>query len=230
MCWLIAAGLGNLAVPQLEHVVATHSRAFLPADAPSSVAAARSAQQMGGGGTGDNLNYVVLERGNGIVTADREYYGRLIDALRADRTHVQAVTDLWSDPLTAAAAVSDDGAAAYVMVRLAGNLGTAQAGSAVEALRGTVDGLSPPPGLQVYVTGPGATIADESARSTADACHHRRPPSADHWQLLLIVDRLGADRCLSRWSPSASHSEWPARSSRHWVPADVVEVSIFSAG
>ena len=161
VCWLIAAGLGNLAVPQLEHVVATHSRAFLPADAPSSVAAARSAQQMGGGGTGDNLNYVVLERGNGIVTADREYYGRLIDALRADRTHVQAVTDLWSDPLTAAAAVSDDGAAAYVMVRLAGNLGTAQAGSAVEALRGTVDGLSPPPGLQVYVTGPGATIADE---------------------------------------------------------------------
>ncbi len=84
ICWLIAAGLGNLAVPQLEQVVATHSRAFLPADAPSSVAAARSAQQMGGG-TGDNLDYVVLERGNGIVAADREYYGRLVDALRADR-------------------------------------------------------------------------------------------------------------------------------------------------
>ncbi len=68
---------------------------------------------------------------------------------------------MWSDPLTAAAAVSDDGAAAYVMVRLAGNLGTAQADSAVAALRGTAAGLSPPPGLQVYVTGPGATIADE---------------------------------------------------------------------
>ncbi|MCV7193809.1 RND family transporter [Mycolicibacterium brumae] len=159
ICWLIAAGLGNALAPQLERVVETHSRAFMPDDAPSTAAAARSAELMGGGG-GDNLNHLVLERDGGLTPDDRAYYDRVVDALRDDES-VAAVTDLWSDPITEQAAVSADGEAAYVMVRLAGELGTARAGEAVTKLRDTATGLSPPAGLNVYVTGPGATIADE---------------------------------------------------------------------
>lgn len=44
---------------------------------------------------------------------------------------------------------------------MAGPLGTAQAADAVAALRATVAESRPPPGLDVYVSGPGATITDE---------------------------------------------------------------------
>ena len=47
------------------------------------------------------------------------------------------------------------------MVRLAGMLGTSEAGDAVGAVRQTVAALSPPGGLHAYVTGPSSTIADE---------------------------------------------------------------------
>jgi len=42
--WALAAAAANLAVPQLERVVDTHARAFMPADASSSVAASRAAE------------------------------------------------------------------------------------------------------------------------------------------------------------------------------------------
>ncbi|MGK2869139.1 MAG: hypothetical protein ACSLFA_21300, partial [Mycobacterium sp.] len=45
--WLAAAGSANLAVPQLERVVHEHARSFMPLDAPSSVAAVRSAEVFG---------------------------------------------------------------------------------------------------------------------------------------------------------------------------------------
>ena len=68
----------------------------------------------------NNLNYLVLERDQPLSDADREYYGRLIAALRADTEHVGAVVDLWSDPTTAAAAQSTDGRAVTVRMRLSG--------------------------------------------------------------------------------------------------------------
>ena len=68
------------------------------------------------------------------------------------------MTDLWSDPVTAEAAVSADGRAAVVMIRLVGDLGTAEAGDAVRAVRTDVSTLGPPAGLDVYVTGPGVPI------------------------------------------------------------------------
>ncbi|MGU3499288.1 MMPL/RND family transporter [Mycobacterium sp. C31M] len=160
--WLLAAAAVNLAVPQLENVVHQHSRSFMPADAPSSIAAAASAQLFGEAGD-NNLTYVVLERDTALIPADRDFYGRLMATLAADNTHVRQVTDLWSDPVTASYAVSGDDRAATVMVRLAGSLGTTPAGRAVSAVRDAVQEVGPPPGLAVYVTGPGATIADEFA-------------------------------------------------------------------
>jgi putative drug exporter of the RND superfamily len=159
--WLAVAGAANLAVPQLETVVHEHARSFMPSDAPSSVAAVRSAELFGEA-TDNNLNYVVLERENHELTdGDRAYYDRLIDELSADTEHVRSVTDLWADPLTEAFAVSGDGRAATVMLRLAGVLGTTPAAEAVQAVRAAVSAAVPPAGLAVFVTGPGATIVDE---------------------------------------------------------------------
>ena len=45
--WLIAAGIGNLAVPQLGRVVENHARSFMPAEAASSIAAEWSAGLFG---------------------------------------------------------------------------------------------------------------------------------------------------------------------------------------
>jgi putative drug exporter of the RND superfamily len=45
--WVLVAAVGNLAVPQLERVIDSHSRSFMPADAPSSVAASRAAELFG---------------------------------------------------------------------------------------------------------------------------------------------------------------------------------------
>ena len=91
------------------------------------------------------------------------YYDKLVTALRADTEHVYSVTDLWADPITRSAAQSRDGRAADLMVRLSGMLGTAQASDSVAVVRDTVHRLGPPPGLHVYVTGPGSTLTDEFA-------------------------------------------------------------------
>ncbi|HEX5143215.1 MAG TPA: RND family transporter [Mycobacterium sp.] len=159
--WVAVAIAGNLAVPQLERVVEVHARSFMPADAPSAVAARQSAVLFGQG-PGDNFNYVVLERKSILTDGDRRFYGSLVSMLRSDHS-VVSVTDLWGDPITEAAARSADGQAVVLTVRLAGRLGTAEAGGAVTALRADVAALAPPSGLDVYVTGPGATIADEFA-------------------------------------------------------------------
>lgn len=45
--WALLAVLGNLVVPQLEHVVQRRARAFIPADVPSMVAATESARLFG---------------------------------------------------------------------------------------------------------------------------------------------------------------------------------------
>ncbi len=158
--WLVGAGAANLVVPQLEHVVQGHSRSFLPADAPSSVAAAAAAELFGEQRS-NNFNFIVLERDRPLNEQDRQFYDELIATLRADSRHVIAVTDLWSDPATAAAGQSADRGAVTVMMRLSGMIGTSQATDSVAALRDTVTRSGPPQGLRVYVTGPGATIADE---------------------------------------------------------------------
>lgn len=158
--WLLGAGAANLMVPQLERVVESHARSFLPADAASSVAASAAAELFGESPS-NNFNFIVLERDQPLTDDDRRFYEDLISALRADTKHVTTVTDLWSDPATAAAGQSADRRAVTVMLRLSGMIGTSQATDSVAALRNTLARLGPPQGLRTYVTGPGATIADE---------------------------------------------------------------------
>ncbi len=160
--WVIAAAAANLAVPQLERVVDSHARSFMPSDAPSSIASTHAAQLFAQEPS-NNFVYVVLERNQPLTPRDRQFYDRMTAALNSDRQHVYSVTDLWSQPATASGAQSSDNRAVSEMVRLAGMLGTSQARHSVDSVRATVTGLSPPAGLQVHVTGPGATIVDEFA-------------------------------------------------------------------
>lgn len=160
--WLLAAAVGNLAVPQLERVVDSHSRSFMPARAASSIAATRAARLFGQTPS-NNFIFIVLERDTPLTAQDRSFYDALTSALQSDRRQVYAVTDLWSQPATAASAQSSDGRAVSVMVRLAGMLGTSQARDSVNFVRKTVAAQSPPAGLHAHVTGPGATIVDEFA-------------------------------------------------------------------
>ncbi|WP_420891223.1 RND family transporter [Mycobacterium riyadhense] len=160
--WVVAAAVGNLVVPQLERVVDSHSRSFMPNDAPSLIAATHAAQLFAQTPS-NNFVYLVLERNTPLTARDRQLYDALTAALHADRRHVYSLTDLWSQPATAAGAQSSDGCAVTMMVRLAGMLGTSQARDSVNSVRDTVTGLSPPDGLAVHVTGPGATIVDEFA-------------------------------------------------------------------
>ncbi|OSC42110.1 MMPL family RND transporter [Mycobacterium decipiens] len=158
--WVIAAAVGNLFVPQVESTARSHERGFLPADAPVSIAGARMGAQFQDGNAG-NINYLVLESDHRLGPPERAYYNQLLAKLRADPTSLASATDLWSDPLTAKAALSNDGKAEYTMLRLAGDLGSAQANSALDTVRRIVASQPTPLGLHAYVTGPGATVADE---------------------------------------------------------------------
>ena len=166
LAWLALAGIANLAIPQLEQVVSRHSQAFIPADAPSVSATAHAAREFGEAPT-NNVTYVVLERDRPLTDADRGYYRALVGALRADTGHVNSVTDLWSNPLTAATAQSRDGDTVHVMVQLSGTLGTARASDSVATVRNTLTRLSPPRGSGSTSPAPVPPSPTSSARSTA---------------------------------------------------------------
>ncbi|OBB93692.1 RND family transporter [Mycolicibacterium peregrinum] len=160
--WLVLAGLGNVAVPQLEHVVKEQSRAFFPTDS----GATQAAQRMGtlfGDSDSNNIAYVVLEADRTLGESDRGYYRSLADRLRTATPGVESVMDLWDDPAAAGVFESRDRRSAYLMARLSGQLGSTTATDAVTALRAAVDAPDIPPGLRVHVTGPGPSLVDEFA-------------------------------------------------------------------
>lgn len=158
--WVIAAGIGTLLVPQVESTARSHAQGFLPPGAPVNTAGARMGAQFHDG-NGGNLNYLVLESDHPLGQPERAFYAQVLAKLRADHADLESAMDLWSDPLTAKGALSADGKAAYAMLRLTGDLGAAHANKALEAVRRIVASQPAPPGVHAYVTGPGATIADE---------------------------------------------------------------------
>jgi putative drug exporter of the RND superfamily len=106
---------------------------------------------------------IVLEGQQPLGDAAHKYYDRLIGQLKADPTHATHIEDFWGDPLTASAAQSTDGKAAYVQVNTAGMPGSALGNESVEAIRNIVARTPDPPGVKAYVTGPAAIVADMSS-------------------------------------------------------------------
>lgn len=84
---MLAAAAANLAVPQLERVVDSHARSFMPPEAPSAVAAARAAQLFNQTPS-NNFVYVVLERDQRLAPGDRQFYDALTTKLGSDHRHV----------------------------------------------------------------------------------------------------------------------------------------------
>ena len=89
---------------------------------------------------------IVLEGQQPLGDDAHQYYDRLIRQLKDDPKHVQHIDNFWADPLTAAAAQSADGKAAYVQLDLAGAPGQTLGNESVEAVRHIVDRTPPPPG------------------------------------------------------------------------------------
>jgi putative drug exporter of the RND superfamily len=159
LAWVALTLIVSFGVPWLETVGREHSVPLAPQDAP----AAQAMQRMGKDfkeSDSDSFAMIVLEGQQRLGDDAHAYYDRVIREIRGDTKHVEHVQDLWGDRLTAAGAQSDDGKAVYVQLNLAGNQGTTLGQDSIAAVRNIIARTPPPPGLQVYVTGPAALFAD----------------------------------------------------------------------
>ncbi|MGE2813652.1 RND family transporter [Mycobacterium heidelbergense] len=159
LAWVGLVLLVTLAIPSLEHVGEEHSVPLSPQDAPSVLAMKRMGKDFKESDS-DSFAMVVLEGQKPLGEDAHAYYAKLIRDLRSDTKHVEHVQDLWGDRLTAAGAQSADAKAAYAQLNLAGNQGTTLGQESVAAVRNIVGRTAPPPGVGVYVTGPGALVTD----------------------------------------------------------------------
>ncbi|GGK47301.1 MMPL/RND family transporter [Nocardia camponoti] len=158
--WLLVAGLGNLAVPQLETTVFASSTPMVPTDTPAAKVLATMGERFGET-TSSGGAYLLLTRAQPLGEVDRAYYTKVVAALSADRAHVEAVNDLWASSTTAGSVLSADGKAVYLGIRLVGDTGTTDATRSLTAVNAIIDSVPAPPGLAVNVTGPSPTFADE---------------------------------------------------------------------
>jgi RND superfamily putative drug exporter len=160
--WLAIMVLLSVTIPPLEVVERQRSVSLSPADAPSVIAAERIGEAFEQS-TGGSVAIIVIEGTEPLGEEAHRYYDEIIRQLEDDPAHVQHVQDFWGDPLTAGAAESADRKAAYVQMDLVGELGQADATNSVTAVRDIVDRTPAPPGVQTYVTGPSAIVADLGA-------------------------------------------------------------------
>src|SRR6201996_3341929 len=164
--WALLAVSTNTFMPQVERVAEELAGPVVPHYAPSQ----RSLLAIGSKFQESNstsLAMVVLEANRPLGDADHVYYDHLMLRLLQDTKHVQSAIDLWGKPITAAGAQSLDGKSAYVLLRLAGDIGQMQANESVAAVRDIVAKDTPPPGLKVYVSGAAPLAKDTVAIANA---------------------------------------------------------------
>ena len=164
--WALLAVTTNTFMPQVERVAEELAGPMVPHYAPSQRAMLRIGEKFHES-TSTSLTMVVLEANRPLGEVDHQYYDDLMRRLKQDTKHVQFVMDLWGKPITAAGAQSVDGKAAFVLLRLAGDIGQMQANQSVEAVRNTVAKDTPPPGLKVYVSGAAPLASDTLAIANA---------------------------------------------------------------
>jgi len=160
--WALLAVSTNTFMPQVERVAEELAGPMVPHYAPSQRALLRIGEKFHESNS-TNLTMLVLEANRPLDDGDHRYYDDLVRRLKRDPKHVQYVMDLWGKPITAAGAQSVDGKAAYVLLRLAGDIGQMQANQSVAAVRDTVAKDPPPPGLKVYVSGAAPLASDTVA-------------------------------------------------------------------
>jgi len=162
LAWIALIAFLNISVPQLEEVGQMQAVSMSPDAAPSMIAMKRIGQVFEEGNS-DSSGMIVLEGEEPLGEAAHTFYDQMLATLKSDTKHVESVQDFWGDPLTASGAQSSDGKAAYVQIKLAGNQGESLANESVAAVKAAIDGLQPPPGVKVYLTGAAAMVADQQA-------------------------------------------------------------------
>jgi putative drug exporter of the RND superfamily len=160
--WIIVAAGLNLAAPQLERVCVQKSGPLIPESAPSLVTLKNVGIQFGES-QASALGYLVLEDDRRFNEADRTYYDHMLTKLRSNKSKIDSVQDLLSDPATTHIAASADGKAVYAIVRFYGGLGSATQLEGQSFVRELIDHTPKPGGLSVYLTGPAPAIGDEIA-------------------------------------------------------------------
>ena len=160
--WALLAVSTNTFMPQVERVAEELAGPVVPHYAPSQRALLAIGAKFHESNS-TSLAMVVLEADRPLGDVDHQYYDDLVRGLKQDPKHVQYVMDLWGKPITAAGAQSLDGKCAYVLLRLAGDIGQMQANESVSAVRDTVAKDTPPPGLKVYVSGAAPLAKDTVA-------------------------------------------------------------------
>ncbi|MGV9800268.1 MMPL/RND family transporter [Mycobacterium sp. NPDC003449] len=160
--WVAITVVLTVAVPPLEVVEREHSVSLSPPDAPSVKAMTRMGEVFKESNS-ESIAVVVLEGQEPLGDDAHAYYDEIIRKLKADTAHIQHIQDFWGDPLTAGAAQSADGKAAYVQLNLVGSFGQALANESVKAVQDAVKNTQAPPGVQAYVTGPAAVVSDMGA-------------------------------------------------------------------
>lgn len=164
--WIGLIVVLTLTVPSLEKVGEMQAVSMSPKEAPS-VAAMMRVGKVFQEFDSDSSAMIVLEGQEPLGAEAHRFYDDMIAKLRADTKHVQHIQDFWGDPLTSAGAQSDDGKATYVQVYLAGNMGEALGNESVTAIQKLISGLTPPPGVKVFVTGGPALQADQENAGNA---------------------------------------------------------------
>lgn len=157
--WVAITVLVTVAIPPLEVVEAQHSLSLSPPDAPS-VKAMKRMGEVFKESNSESVAVLVLEGQEPLGDDAHKYYDSIVRQLKDDPKHIQHVQDFWGDPLTAGAAQSADGKAAYVQLNLHGSFGQAESNESVRAVQDVVKNTPAPPGVQMYVTGPAAIVAD----------------------------------------------------------------------
>ncbi|BBY02556.1 RND family transporter [Mycobacterium seoulense] len=183
VAWIGLAVFLNVSTPQLEKVGELRSVSMSPKGAPAAVAMQRIGRVFEEYSS-DSSAMIVLEGKDRLGPQAREYYGKLVAALRADTAHVEHVQDFWSDPLTASGVQSGDGKAAYAQINLVGNQGEAKANDSVAAVHKIIDQIPAPPGVKAYLTG-GAALAAEQ-----QAIGHSSMKSVEKLTMVVIVVML----------------------------------------
>jgi RND superfamily putative drug exporter len=159
LAWLAITVVLTMAVPPLEQVERDHSVSLTAKDAPSFKASQRIGEAFKESQSGA-LAVIVLEGQQPLGDDAHRYYDDLVRQFKADSKHVQHVQDFWGDKLTAGAAQSSDGKAAYVQLDLAGELGQAIGTESVKSVQEIVARTPAPPGVKAYVTGPAPIVSD----------------------------------------------------------------------
>jgi RND superfamily putative drug exporter len=181
--WIALVVLLPLSFPSLGEMAERHPLSILPADAPSTIAATRMAEAFGESANDDLLVVAFIDEG-GLTPADEKVYRRVVDVLHQDRTgarpggeghdaahDVVSVQDFIATPQLRPFMTSEDKTTWVLPVSLEGELGTPRAFDSfnrVSALIQQTVGELKPAGLDVYITGPAATVADLTVAGEKD--------------------------------------------------------------